>query len=130
MMDTDTACTRQQVMLCAKYSGDTTFSEERQSEGGRRRERERERQTGKRRRKKEKNKKKKSFWFHPGQPVALTILSGDIDVEVQTILVLVLYVGGDYIQVEGEPDGHHDLRHGVVDVLRADGGEVGGVLDP
>lgn len=45
MMDTDTACTRQQVMLCAKYSGDTTFSEERQSEGARRRERKRERET-------------------------------------------------------------------------------------
>lgn len=34
MMDTDTACARQQVMLRAKYRGDTTF--ERKDRAGRR----------------------------------------------------------------------------------------------
>lgn len=44
--------------------------------------------------------------------------------------MLILYVGGDNIQVEGEPNWHHDLWHSIVNVLRADGSKVGGVLDP
>lgn len=44
--------------------------------------------------------------------------------------MLILYVGGDNIQVEGEPYWHHDLWHSIVNVLRADRSKVGGVLDP
>lgn len=113
-MDTDTACARQQVMLRAKYSGDTKFKEERQSEKGR----QRQQRGGER------------GLVSPCSPVALTILSWNIDVKIKTILVLILYVGRDYIQVEGEPDWHHDLWHSVVNILGADWSEVSGVLDP
>lgn len=61
---------------------------------------------------------------------ALTILSGNIDVEIKTILVLILDVRGDNIQVEGEPYWHHDLWHSIVDVLRADRRKMCGVLNP
>lgn len=50
----------------------------------------------------------------------LTILRGDVDVEVQTVLVGVLDVRGHDIQIGGKPDGQHDLGNGVVDVLGAD----------
>lgn len=62
-------------------------------------------------------------------PNTLTIFGWHIYVEVQTILILLLYICGDYIQVKSEPDGHHDLRHGVVDVLRAYGRKVCGIFN-
>lgn len=61
---------------------------------------------------------------------ALTVVGGSVDVQIQTVLALILNVGGYCVQVVGEPDGHHDLWHRVVDVLRAHGHEVSGVLDP
>lgn len=64
------------------------------------------------------------------EALKLTILGGSVDVQIQAVLALVLNVGGHGVQVVGEPDGHHDLWHGVVDVLRAHGHEVGGVFDP
>lgn len=44
--------------------------------------------------------------------------------------MLILYVCGNNIQVEGEPDWHHDLWHGIVNILGAHRCKVGGVLDP
>lgn len=62
-------------------------------------------------------------------PNKLTIFGWHIYVEIQTILILLLYICGDYIQVKSEPDGHHDLRHGIVDVLWAYGRKVCGILN-
>lgn len=59
----------------------------------------------------------------------LTVVGGSVDVQIQTVLALILNVGSYCVQVVGEPDGHHDLWHSVVDVLRAHGHEVSGVLD-
>lgn len=44
--------------------------------------------------------------------------------------MLILYIRGNYIQVEGEPYWHHDLWHSIVNILGADGSKVGSVLDP
>ena len=62
-------------------------------------------------------------------PHRLTILCRSVDVQIQTVLALILNVRGYCVQVIGEPYGHHDLRHRVVDVLRAHGHEVGRILD-
>lgn len=63
-------------------------------------------------------------------PHPLTILRRSVDVQVQTVLALILNVRGYCVQVIGKPNGHHNLWRRVVDVLRAHGHEVGRILDP
>lgn len=111
-MDTDTACARQQVMLCAKYSSDTKFQ-----------------RRDKVRRKAETEETRRCLVL-PCLLITLTILSWNIDVQIKTILVLILYVRSHYIQVESEPYWHHDLWHSVVNILGTDWGKVCGILDP
>lgn len=62
-------------------------------------------------------------------PRRLTIFRRRVDVQIQTVLTLILNVCGHRVQVIREPYGHHDLWHRVVDVLGAHGHELGGVPD-
>lgn len=59
----------------------------------------------------------------------LTILCGNVDVEVKAVLALVLYIRRSCIQVVGEPYGKHDLWQHPVDVLRAHWCKLGSVTD-
>lgn len=49
----------------------------------------------------------------------LTVLCRDVDVEVETVLALILQVCSSSIQVLREPHGHHDFGQCSVDVLWA-----------
>lgn len=59
----------------------------------------------------------------------LTILCGNIYVEVKAVLALVLYITRSSIQVVGEPYGKHDLWQHPVDVLWANWCKLGSVTD-
>lgn len=55
----------------------------------------------------------------------LTVLSGHVDIEVETILTLVGEVRRSYIQVSREPGRHHISQHApLVQRLRANGSEL------
>lgn len=61
--------------------------------------------------------------------IALTILCGHIDIQVEAVFIGLLDISSDNIQVGSEPDGQHDFGHGRVDVLGAHWGKVCGVPD-
>lgn len=59
----------------------------------------------------------------------LTVLRGDVDVEIETVLALILQVRSSSFQVLSEPHRHHDFRQRSVDVLWARGWEPCGIPD-
>ena len=61
----------------------------------------------------------------------LTVLRGHVDVQVEAVFILVLHVGHQCVQVGREPHGQHVVQERpLVQVLRAHGGELGGIADP
>lgn len=61
--------------------------------------------------------------------IKLTILCGNVDVEVKTVFALVLHVRCRCVQVVGEPHRKHDLGQHSVDILGAHWRKLGSVTD-